>query len=225
MSAQDDIGSFTSLSGNRLNNPNSLRFCDWTGELFQDLGKQTSIPFTNEFKFQAVIPIYKGFIFGTSLYSTLQQQTNVTALSSTGNLGRFWGLSAGTLYPKNCVGCTPGARVFPTGFVLGQGGQTVSLAPPMSVLTDRLTQLDLSMKKTFKFGERFRLEPTMQVFNVLNVGTATLQSASLGADAAPYLPSSACGSLATPNAACGLGGLVNATIPPRLIRVALLFHF
>jgi hypothetical protein len=43
-----------------LNDPNSLRFCDWTGGLHQDLGAVPAIPFRNEFKLTANVPLKMG---------------------------------------------------------------------------------------------------------------------------------------------------------------------
>jgi hypothetical protein len=43
-------GTNTSINGNKLNDPNSLCYCDMFGSLFQDLGKISSPPWKNEFK-------------------------------------------------------------------------------------------------------------------------------------------------------------------------------
>jgi hypothetical protein len=91
------------------------------------------------------------------------------------------------------------------------------------VLAPRLNQLDISLKKTFKFRDKWVVEPEAQVFNLTNTNAAVVESGSLGTDAAPYLPKSACSGNANP--ACGLGGTVNTITNPRLMRLAVLFRF
>jgi hypothetical protein len=217
-------GTTTTISGNRLNDPNSLRFCDYFGNLNQDLGAFGDLPWNQEFKLQGAIPIKWGFVFSASLYSSRYNEAGATGgTTNNGYLTRLWTITAASTYPKNCVGCTPGARVFPTGFVLGQASETIQLAAPGQVLAPRLNQLDLSMKKVFKFRERYTLEPEAQVFNLTNSNAAVLESTSLGSDTSPYLPKSMCGSGTAAN--CGLGGTVNTITNPRLLRLAVLFRF
>ncbi|HYK61784.1 MAG TPA: carboxypeptidase regulatory-like domain-containing protein, partial [Bryobacteraceae bacterium] len=217
-------GTAMAISGTRLNDPNSLRFCDYFGELNQDMGAFPSPPWQNEFKLQGAVPIRWGFTFSTSFYSNRYGEGLATGGTvDNGYLGRTWTVTAATTYPKNCVGCTPGAPLFPAGTVLGQGSETVQLVAPGKVLAPRLNQLDFSLKKKFTFGERFVLEPEAQVFNVLNSNAAVIEAVSLGSDAAPYLPKSACTSSSPAN--CGLGGTVNTITNPRLLRLAVLFRF
>ena len=94
---------------------------------------------------------------------------------------------------------------------------------PGQVLTPRLNQLDFGIKKRFTFKDRLTVEPEVQVFNVLNSNAAVTQATSLGANAAPLLPQSACTGAAGPT--CGLGGPVTVITNPRLLRVALLVRF
>jgi hypothetical protein len=101
------------------------------------------------------------------------------------------------------------------------------------VRTPRLNQLDLSLKRTFKFRERFVLEPEFQVFNLLNTNAAVVQSTALSASyaatspgVAPFLTHSQCSSSTVGSFAnCGLGGAVTTITNPRLLKVALLFRF
>jgi len=228
-------GSSTYITCNKLNDPNSLRYCDMFGELYQDLGKVGSLPWQNEFKAQGSIPIRWGFVGSLSFYSNRYQGTSgntyyysplqvlqgtTVGIVNDGYLARTWTITSTTRYPANCVGCTPGALVDPG---LLQGAETIYLVPPGKVLTPRLNQLDLGLKKVFTFRDRFVIEPQAQVFNVLNSNAAVTQAVALGNDTSPFLPKSACGSSSPAN--CGLGGAVTTITNPRLLRVALLVRF
>jgi hypothetical protein len=46
--------------------------------------------------------------------------------------------------------------------------QRLPLAPANAKFNDNFSSLDLRLSKTFRFGERFRLEPIVEVFNVFN---------------------------------------------------------
>jgi hypothetical protein len=226
-------GFSTGITGNKLNDPNTLRYCDMFGNLYQDLGKVGSPPWQNEFKAQGSIPIRWGIVGSTSFYSNRYQGSlspsgygpaiSTTGIVNDGYLGRTWALTANTIYPTHCVGCSPGARVFPIGFVMNQGAETIQLVAPGKVLTPRLNQLDVSFKKTFRLRDKFVFEPEVQIFNILNSNAAVAESVSLGGDASPFLPKSACGSGTAAN--CGLGGTVTTITNPRLLRLALLFRF
>ena len=50
----------------------------------------------------------------------------------------------------------------------GVKGQPLPLAPTNARFNDSFSSLDLRLAKTFRFGERFRLEPMVEVFNVFN---------------------------------------------------------
>src|SRR5581483_7386613 len=139
-------GTATSITGNKLNDPNTLRFCDQFGSLYQDLGKVGTPPWAHDFKGQAVIPLKWGFVASAGYGSSRVQgsfATSAAAAVNNGWLSRTWTLTANSVYPQNCVGCTPGARVFPTGFVLGQASETINLVAPGKVLTPRFQSLDV----------------------------------------------------------------------------------
>jgi hypothetical protein len=235
-------GTSTGITGLRLNDPNTLRYCDEFGELYQSLGAVSSPPWQNEFKVSGAVPLRWGFIASASFYSNRYQYgwtpaptpggISTGGVTNNGYLARTWTLNKSTVYPANCVGCTPGAPVFPDpAFVMGQGPETINLVAPGQVLTPRLNQLDIGLKKTFIFRERWRLEPEVQAFNILNSNAAVTEAVSapsspnplLPGDIAPLLPKSACTSAAGPK--CGLGGPVTVITNPRLLRVALLFRF
>lgn len=232
-SCATSAGTVSAVAGNLLNDPNTLRYCDQFGDLFQNLGSVGSLPWQNEFKAQGSIPIHWGFIGSASFYSNRYQYAytpaplsaaiNTGGVVNDGYLARTWTLNASSVYPSNCVGCTPGTRVFPTGFIMGQGPETINLVAPGQVLTPRLNQLDLGMRKTISIKDRLTFEPEVQVFNVMNSNAAVSEAVGLGANAAPYLPKSACTGSAGPT--CGIGGPVVTITNPRLLRVALLVRF
>jgi hypothetical protein len=239
MTATGAAGSATSISGNRLNDPNTLRFCDDFGDLYQNFGAVPNLPWQNEFKASAAVPIRWGFIGSMSFYSNRYQGSFASIGGQTvnnGYLARTWTLTPGALYPANCVGCPAGKPVFPAGSItlapfpqtgFGQGPETINLVAPGQVLSPRLNQLDIGIKKRFTFKERLTIEPEVQAFNVLNNNAAVNEATSLGGigggDATLYLPKSACTSALGPK--CGLGGPVVTITNPRLLRVALLVRF
>jgi hypothetical protein len=228
----ESTGFSTGITGNKLNDPNTLRYCDMFGQLYQDLGKVGSPPWQNEFKAQGGVPIRWGIIGSLSFYSNRYQGAlsptgygapiSTTGIVNNGYLGRAWTITPTTKYPANCMGCTPGALVDP-GLSASQGSETIQLVAPGKVLTPRLNQLDIGFKKTFTIHDRFVLEPEVQIFNILNSNAAVSESVSLGADASPFLPKSACTSSSPAN--CGLGGTVTTITNPRIMRLALLFRF
>ena len=226
-SCAQSAGYATGIAGNKLNDPNSLINCDMFGQLYQQYGKVPSPPWENEFKAQGSLPIHWGIVGSLSFYSNRYQGLGPTgspaAVNNDGYLARNWLLTGASVYPKNCVGCTPGTRVFPTGAGFFQGSELIPLVAPGQVLTPRLNQFDISMKRTFHWRERFTFEPEVQFFNVLNNNAAVSESTTLATDAAPFLPKSAC-TAGTP-ANCGLGGAVTTITNPRLMRLALMVHF
>jgi outer membrane receptor protein involved in Fe transport len=61
----------------------------------------------------------------------------------------------------------------------GYNGQPLPLAPADARFNDNFSSLDVRLSKTFVFRERFRLEPIVEVFNVLNT-TNVLGTPSFG---------------------------------------------
>lgn len=50
----------------------------------------------------------------------------------------------------------------------GVDGSPLPLAPANAKFNDNFSSLDVRVSKTFTFGERFRLEPIVEVFNLFN---------------------------------------------------------
>jgi hypothetical protein len=236
-SCAQSAGSATTVLGSRLNDPNTLRFCDMFGSLYQDLGKVPSPPWQNEFKLQGALPIRWGLVASASLYSNRYQgsavPTGFAPIGSTsgvvndGYLARTWLVSSTTRYPSDCAQCpndasTPGRKALVDPGLL-QGSETIHLVAPGQVLTPRLNQLDVSFKKTFRFREKYVLEPEAQIFNLFNSNAAVTQSVALGSSVAPLLPESACKGSSLTN--CGIGGQVTTITNPRLLRLAVMIRF
>ncbi len=243
-----------------LADPNTLRYCDLFGSsglTFQgtniaSLGT-VSPPWAQAFTAQASIPIHWGFVGSLSFLSN-QYQGGFSGAGGSGTLnngylGRTITISSktGSVYPNGSIGVAPSlatgttcATAGPTvgcpidpGFNALQGSETINLVSPGQVRTPRLTQLDLSLKRTFRFREKYVLEPTVQVFNLLNTNAPVVQSTSLSASysatspgVAPFLTPQQCASSPVGSfASCGLGGAATTITNPRLLRVALLFRF
>ena len=212
---------------NQLNDPNWLRYCDWYGEMHQDLGQVPSLPFRSEFKLQGNLPLWYRFEIGASLYSDPVYNTNFTANNvpfvpygvtnpetvfagaEQGFKEVYWTLTSTTRYPTNCNCPTPG------GFVdqgLAQGSETIMLVAPGSRLTPRLTQLDVAIRRAFLFHERWTVKLEGQIFNILNANTVYNEAQTLGTSVTPFVSG-------------GLGGTPTAILNPRMLRLAVQFKF
>jgi hypothetical protein len=175
-----------------LNDPNSLRFCDERG----------LIPFRSEVKVIAAIPIKWG------LEGSLVYQSSPEILKYVN-----WDITKGTVYPVDCKGCTPGALVNPN---LTNTTERITLAVPGSRFSDRLNQLDLGIKRTFVFREKYRVQAQVDVFNVNNAHTVLVEGQNLGTTP---------GSSIAPFVLGGPGGKPTSILQARLLRLAMQFHF
>jgi Carboxypeptidase regulatory-like domain len=221
---------------NLLNDPNSLRFCDWTGQLYKDLGKVSGIPYRSEFKITGNVPLKWGVQFSASLYAdpvysanfgTNLAYNNTTLIYSPGAYyagqlnGLYmvnWSITPNTRYPSDCAACpkdpspsdpTRGAVVDPG---LKQGSELIPLVAPGSRLTPRLNQLDIGVRKVFHPRENMTLAGEATIFNVINSNTVIGESETLGTKAAPYLTG-------------GIGGQPVQIANPRMLRLSLQFKF
>jgi len=205
-----------------LNDPNSLRFCDWNGSLYQELGKINGIPYRNEFKLQTNVPIKWGIEANASLYSDPVFSTNYTvnpgAVSQAGAVlaGQvmgfttvLWPITPTAKYPTDCVCPNPGGLVDAG---LTQGAETIALIPPGSRFTPRLSQLDVGARKVFRFREKYTLMGEAQFFNVTNSNAVLTESYTLGTSIKPYVQG-------------GPGGVPTSILNPRMLRLNLQFKF
>ena len=209
-----------------LNDPNSLRFCDMFGDLFQQSGHVPGVPFRHEFKITGSTPLYWKVNIGVSLYSNPYPSTAAPGTAGPDNDGFaqvFWNVTNTTKYPAGCVGCTPGAVVNPN-LAAGQT-ETIPLLAPGVRSTPRLNQLDFSFSRSFKFRERFSLTPSASIYNILNSNAViTPTSWAVTTTTLPYLTSSQCSGMGTP-AGCGIGGPITTFTTPRILRLSLHFVF
>jgi hypothetical protein len=219
---------------NLLNDPNSLRFCDWTGKLYQDLGKVPRIPYRNEFKLTTSVPLKWGFQMSASLYADPVYSTNFATNLATNNTTMVysptayfsgqqsgfyavnWNITPTTRYPSDCSICPQDASnpnlkaaVDPG---LRQGAELIPLVAPGSRLTPRLNQFDIGVRRLFHPREDVTLSAEGTVFNVTNANTVLTESETLGTKVAPYLPG-------------GIGGQPSAIANPRMLRLSLQFRF
>jgi hypothetical protein len=215
------------LGANSLSDPNSLRYCDWYGNFYQELGAVGPIPYRSEFKLQGTVPLWYNFDFSYSLYSDPVYNTNfalnnqaaafptqvnpepIFAGSQQGFKEVYWTLTSSTKYPANCKCSTPGAVVDPG---LAQGSETIMLVAPGSRLTPQLTQLDIALRRGFAVRGGHGIKVEAQIFNVLNSNTVTAEAQTLGSSVTPFLNG-------------GLGGVPSAILNPRMLRIAIQFTF
>ncbi len=204
-----------------LNDPNSLRFCDMFGDLFQENGHVPGVPFRHEFKVTGSTPLYWKVNLGVSFYSNPYPGT--AGPDNDGFTQVFWSVTNTTKYPAGCIGCTPGALVNPN-LAAGQT-ETIPLLAPGARSTPRLNQLDFSFSRPFKFRERFSLTPTVSIYNMLNSNAViTPTSWSVSTTTLPFLTSSQCSGIGNP-AGCGIGGPITTFTTPRILRLAVQFMF
>lgn len=211
-------------SGAAYNDPNSLRFCDWTGGTHQDLGAITGVPYRNEFKFQGSVPIKWGLEASASIYMQPVYSTNwATSGTSTaigaplaafdGAISGFktvnWVIGPTTRYPADCNCPNPGG-VVDAG--LKQGSEVIQLIAPGTRFTPRQNQIDIGLKRVFKVREKYTAVGELQVFNIINANTVLTESYTLGGTIKPFLDS-------------GPGGVPSVIQNPRMLRISFQFKF
>jgi hypothetical protein len=150
--------------------PNKLRFCDQTGKTFQEYGKTSMPPFRNDFKVSGNYPLPYGLEFSAVFMSYAGKGNSYTAQDP--SLGVYWIVPA-SVFPNGqrtrSVSSAP--------ILLAAGAQTqapgVNLIPPNSKFEGRWNQLDISAKRTFRFGKK-EFQGQFALFNVTN-GNVVLQ--------------------------------------------------
>jgi hypothetical protein len=151
--------------------PNKLRFCDQTGQTFQQYGAVSRPPFTNDFKLSANYPLPWGIEVSGTFLSLAGKGNSYTAQDP--SLGVYWSVPA-SVFPGG-----QRTRVVTSSPVLLAGGGVtaapgVDLISPGTKYEPRWNQLDLSFKRTFRAGGGRQVQAQAAVFNVLN-GSAVIQ--------------------------------------------------
>jgi hypothetical protein len=219
---QVDTDCDQTITNSFLNDPNTLRFCDWTGKLFQNLGTNPSIPWLNQFKVTGSVPVHYGITVNANLYSNpiynanFANQFSTTYSPMTSFSGAQdglqlvnWSVTPGTKYPANCKCSTPGAVVDPGP---AQGSETVMLVAPGAETAPRLNELDMGLRRTFQFHDKYTAIAELQLYNILNSSVPLTYSQTLGSSITPFVPG-------------GLGGNVTAYMNPRMFKVSGQFKF
>ena len=122
-------------------NPNHFRFCDQTGKLYQEFGAAAKQPFRWDAKVSGSYPLPLLVRVSASFQSVSGAQDNVT-----------WVVPA-ALFPGGAAGRTESV--------------TVRLTQPGTRFLDRRNQLDLGIRRPFKFG-RLQTTAGFDIFNSLN---------------------------------------------------------
>jgi hypothetical protein len=141
------------------NNLNQLRYCDQSGKLYQELGRIPSMPFRHEYKLGITYP----------LPWTLQTGLSYVSLpgGSAGSIGYNDYLAVNWSVPATLF---PGARTEPV---------TVNLVPPGTQYLKQWNQVDINVKKIVRVG-RFEMQPSIDVFNLLNASVVLTQLQAFG---------------------------------------------
>jgi hypothetical protein len=203
----------TASASATLNNPNTLRFCDQSGTTYQSLGQSASMPFQHAFKLNASVPLRYGFEISASLQS---YPGAIKAVLGGATGGLSWTINRGTTrYPTDCAvpGCTPGAVVLPSRFP-GDPPILVQLVSPGTRFEPRWNQLDLSLRRTFRFPRGVSVQGQVDLFNALNANPVLSEGTALSTTVSPFLSSD-------PNA----GGTPTSILQPRIVRLAAQFRF
>ena len=141
-------------------NPNRLLFCD---------AGQYDIPWLHDFKISGTVPLPGGLTLSGS--AQFYPAHEVTAGGSTGNFG---GTNQGGstfddlhTYVGNLRYNTSVADFEALGVTRTQG-LTIPLMPPGALFADRLTQIDISVRKTFTLPNGMRWDVQGDIYNLPN---------------------------------------------------------
>jgi len=158
--------------------PNKLRFCDQTGQTFQQYGKTSMPPFRNDFKLSGNYPVAWGIEVSGVFMSYAGKGNSYTAQDP--SLGVYWSVPA-SVFPNG-----QRTRVVTSApILLAAGAQTqapgVNLIAPNTKYEDRWNQLDLSAKRNFRVNHT-DFQGQIAVFNVFNGSTVLQEVQTYGAN-------------------------------------------
>jgi hypothetical protein len=193
------------VSCDSTDDPNTLRFCDGTGNVRIPGEPKVENPFRHGLKFGASVPIVYGFEAAAAMQSYAGDAKGVG----------FTVTPSSTRYPTDCAfaGCTPGGLIM-TSRYQGDPGVFMQLVTPGTRFLPRNTQIDLSVRRTFGLPGNRRLQAEFSVFNLLNDNAVLTELQTLGNNAvsAPFLDG-------------GVGGRPTGIMYPRLMRLAATIRF
>ena len=156
--------------------PNKLRFCDQTGETFQQYGATSTPPFRNDFKLAANYPLKWGVEVSGVFISFAGKGNSYTAQDP--SLGVYWKLPPSAFPNGQRTRAVVSAPI-----LLAAGTQTqapgFNLIPPNTKFESRWNQLDLSAKRTFRF-QRKEVQGQFALFNALNANTVLQEVQAFG---------------------------------------------
>jgi carboxypeptidase family protein len=145
------MGRTINVQCDSTDNPNTFRFCDQ---------RELGMPYRHDFKVAANYRL--PFAFEASAVLT-SYAGNATAIN--------WTITPSTRY-------SDGARVIPS---MTESSLTVRLVSPAERYLPRWNQLDLGVKRIFRFGDR-QLQADINVFNLTNANTILGENTTWGSN-------------------------------------------
>ena len=133
------------------NNPNNYRFCDETGELFQEFGEVPGLPYRHEFKTAANYPLPGDVSVGVVLISYAGKP-----------LARNWSVPSSLF---------PGGRVQSVRLPLDPAGEN---------FYKRWNEVDVRVAKMFNLPSGIRVQGVFEVFNLNNSSAVIRENTSFG---------------------------------------------
>jgi hypothetical protein len=156
--------------------PNKLRFCDQTGETFQEYGQTSKPPFTNDFKVSGSYPFPFG-INASAVFMSYAGKGN-TYSANEPFLGVYWVVPA-NVFPNSQRTQSPVSAPHSLNGGGVQNVSGVSLVAPGTKYQERWNQLDVSVKKIVRWRER-SFEGQVAVFNITNNNVALAEVQAYG---------------------------------------------
>ena len=156
--------------------PNKLRFCDQTGQTFQEYGETSKPPFTNDFKLAGTYPLPWGIGVSAVFMSYAGKGNSYTTNSPF--LGVYWVVPA-TAFPNGQRTRTVVSAPNTLNGGTQQNVAGINLIPPGTKYQKRWNQVDVSVKKTVKFGHR-EIQGQAAIFNIMNANTVLQEIESFG---------------------------------------------
>jgi hypothetical protein len=141
------------------NNPNQFRYCDQSGELYQEFGSVPGMPLRHEYKLGLTYPLPWKLQAGLSFVS-------------------LPGGSAGSIGYNDYLAVN---WTVPPALFLGGRTETVTvnLVPPGTEYLKQWNQVDVNLKRIVRVG-RLEMQPGLDIFNVTNSSVVLTQLQAFG---------------------------------------------